>query len=320
MASKISVIVPVYNAEKFLHRCINSILAQTFSDWELLLIDDGSMDRSGQICDEYAAKDERIRVFHKENGGVSSARNLGLDHAEGEWIAFVDSDDWIDSEYLTCFVENTKGDIVVSGMRFFSPKDSIEFGVDFFGNTADAIICLSENRILGYVPNKLFKKSVISHNNLRFDKEIVFKEDEDFVLKYMAVSHSVVCVKSAYYNYECPDLSKKYLWVDNFWTNLSLFTSVKQMIPNTESLYRFYKDSVVNAFFSGFPTSFCSFGDRLKRLNSLSKVMKDEFHTMKGLSRVSRFFMQYPSIVSVIFFQVKGYLWRAKKSVIGIDK
>lgn len=83
---KISVIVPVYNTEKYLHRCVDSILAQTFTDFELLLIDDGSTDSSGAICDEYAQKDSRVRVFHKENGGASSARNLGLDNATGEWI------------------------------------------------------------------------------------------------------------------------------------------------------------------------------------------------------------------------------------------
>ena len=92
----ISVNIPVYNTEKYLHRCIDSVLAQTYQDLELLLIDDGSKDSSGAICDEYAAQDARVKVFHKENGGVSSARNVGLDHAQGEWITFVDSDDYIE--------------------------------------------------------------------------------------------------------------------------------------------------------------------------------------------------------------------------------
>ena len=92
---KVSVIVPVYNIEKLLQRCIDSILAQTFTDFELLIIDDGSKDKSGEICDEYAEKDARIRVFHKQNGGVSSTRNLGRDEAKGKYIAFVDSDDFI---------------------------------------------------------------------------------------------------------------------------------------------------------------------------------------------------------------------------------
>ena len=83
---KISVIVPVYKAEAYLHRCVDSLLAQTFTDFEVLLVDDGSPDRSGEICDEYARKDRRVRVFHKENGGVSSARNMGLDNARGEYV------------------------------------------------------------------------------------------------------------------------------------------------------------------------------------------------------------------------------------------
>lgn len=97
---KISVIVPVYKAEAYLHRCVDSIIAQTFTDWELLLVDDGSPDRSGDICDEYASKDARIRVFHKENGGVSSARQKGLDEAIGEYTIHADPDDWVEPTML----------------------------------------------------------------------------------------------------------------------------------------------------------------------------------------------------------------------------
>ena len=97
---KITVIIPVYNAESTLRRCLDSILAQTFTDFECLLINDGSKDRSGEICEEYANKDSRVRVFHKENGGVSSARNVGLDNARGEWITFCDSDDTVMPEWI----------------------------------------------------------------------------------------------------------------------------------------------------------------------------------------------------------------------------
>ena len=92
MEPKISVIVPVYKVEEYLHRCVDSILSQSFTDFELILVDDGSPDNCGKICDEYAQKDSRVKVFHKPNGGVSSARNYGLDNAKGEWIAFVDSE------------------------------------------------------------------------------------------------------------------------------------------------------------------------------------------------------------------------------------
>ena len=100
MEDLISVIVPVYNVEKYLNKCIDSIINQTYKNLEIILVDDGSQDSSGKICDEYTKKDNRIKVIHKENGGVSSARNIGLNNATGEWIAFIDADDWVDEEYL----------------------------------------------------------------------------------------------------------------------------------------------------------------------------------------------------------------------------
>src|SRR5690606_27364966 len=114
---KVSVIIPVYNAEKYLRECLDSVLAQTFTDFEVLLINDGSTDASGKICDEYAEKDSRIKVFHKENGGVSSARNLGLDNAKGEWISFVDSDDTIEQETLATLANEVK-DLDIDGVIF----------------------------------------------------------------------------------------------------------------------------------------------------------------------------------------------------------
>ena len=111
----ITIIVPVYNSEKTLHRCVDSILDQTYQNFEILLINDGSKDHSGDICDEYAKSDTRVRVFHKENKGVSAARNTGLDNAKGAWVSFVDSDDWISSEYLNVLYKEaivTNADVV----------------------------------------------------------------------------------------------------------------------------------------------------------------------------------------------------------------
>ena len=100
MGSVLSVIVPVYNSKEHLSRCIDSILSQSFSDFELLLVDDGSKDGSGAVCDAYSEKDSRVRVFHKENGGVSSARNVGIENADGQWLTFIDSDDWIEEDFF----------------------------------------------------------------------------------------------------------------------------------------------------------------------------------------------------------------------------
>lgn len=118
---KISVIIPVYNVENYLERCIKSVISQTFKDLEIILVDDGSTDRSGQLCDKFAKDDSRIKVIHKKNGGLSSARNSGIDIAIGEYITFVDSDDWIlpDAyEYLLNVIEKTNADIVSADYSF----------------------------------------------------------------------------------------------------------------------------------------------------------------------------------------------------------
>ena len=113
MIDLISVIVPVYNVEPYLRKCVDSILAQSYSNLEVILVDDGSPDGCGAICDEYAAKDARVRVIHKPNGGVSDARNAGLDIMTGDYVAFVDSDDWIDKQHLSSLSALVCGGVVI---------------------------------------------------------------------------------------------------------------------------------------------------------------------------------------------------------------
>lgn len=121
--ARISVIVPVYKVELYIHRCVDSILAQTFTDFELILVDDGSPDNCGMICDEYAAKDTRVHVIHQQNGGLSAARNAGIDwsfaNSKSEWLTFVDSDDWIHSRYLECLIQAAEnGNAEIAGCTF----------------------------------------------------------------------------------------------------------------------------------------------------------------------------------------------------------
>ena len=122
---KAIIIVPVYKAEKYLRRCVESIVHQTYTDWELLLVDDGSPDGSGGICDEYAGRDARIRVFHKENGGVSSARNLGLENVRGEYVTFVDSDDMIDTRTLEICMSRCEG---LDMLQFSFSRNAADLG------------------------------------------------------------------------------------------------------------------------------------------------------------------------------------------------
>lgn len=209
---QISVIVPVYNVEKYLYHCIDSILAQTFTDFELLLIDDGSTDSSGKICDEYGEKDSRIRVFHKENGGVSSARNLGLDKANGEWIWFIDSDDYVEQETISSlpsYLQNNDYDCVIFGYftenehaktEFASPK-GLQLSVDYI----TALKWLYEPQYVpyqGYIWNKLFKRTILQNYHLRFDIQIKFNEDRLFCFEYLkSIKAQVIFDTQPFYHY-----------------------------------------------------------------------------------------------------------------------
>jgi glycosyltransferase involved in cell wall biosynthesis len=122
---QISIIVPVYNAENYLNRCVDSILTQTFTDFEIILVNDGSSDNSGAICDEYALKDNRIKVIHKRNGGVSSARNIGIENSIGKWITFIDADDYIEAGFLNIPTEATE-DLLIQNYQYFNEKEYVK--------------------------------------------------------------------------------------------------------------------------------------------------------------------------------------------------
>lgn len=212
---KISVIVPVYNAEKWLRRCVDSILAQTYTDFELLLVDDGSTDSSGAICDEYAALDARIRPFHKPNGGVSSARNLGLDNARGEWIAFCDADDYDDNKCLESLYSATKNDcdLVSCGYHWYKKdKTSGDFVPDqFIGNNKEYLQTVLNDEMFGALWNKLFRKLIIDIHNLRLDTQLKFREDEEFLLRYLTYCRKCRTVSKVLYYYFMPGWNKYFV-------------------------------------------------------------------------------------------------------------
>ena len=201
--SKISIIIPVYNVEKYLNRCVDSILSQTFSDFEVLLIDDGSPDNSGKICDEYAVKDNRVRVFHKKNGGVSSARNLGLDKAIGDYIMFVDSDDWISDDCLeVCMKEITKNDLDALQFGFISVHDEKEipqmkeqtqvYNGEQYINANNFNVC---------VGGGLYKRYIIEDNSLKFPVELKLAEDQIFILNFFRYAKRIKYLNAAMYYY-----------------------------------------------------------------------------------------------------------------------
>lgn len=186
---KVSVIVPVYRVEKYLDQCVASVCAQTFTDWELILVDDGSPDRCGAMCDEWAAKDGRIRVIHRENGGPSAARNSGIVNASGEYLFFLDADDRLFPSAVQAMVdyaEQTAAELVFGGYRDQSPYGEVDIyefdsGIDTKEKLTEAVISGTG----GVLWAKLFKTEIVAVNELRLHCDVRFSEDMLFVLKYI---------------------------------------------------------------------------------------------------------------------------------------
>ena len=211
---RVSVIVPVFKAEAFLDQCVQSVLTQTERDFELLLIDDGSPDNSPALCDAWAARDSRVRVIHKPNGGVSSARNAGLDAAGGIWIVFIDSDDWADPNYLEALLAlqaqtAEEGVLAVTDYRPFAPDgpEARDFPAPFTARLdgPDADPQAFRDLIFGFrlFPPycKLYRRDVIEALGLRFKTEIRTAEDFDFNMRYLTRVKAVRYEPAATYHY-----------------------------------------------------------------------------------------------------------------------
>ena len=203
---KISIIVPVYNTEKYLEKCIDSILNQTFKDFELILINDGSTDSSGKICDEYAKKDDRIVVIHKENGGVSKARNTALGIIKGEYVGFVDSDDTIEpTMYETLYnnLTHSKAQISVCDFKQVTSNgvktNDTDFKIKTYDSSEAIEIIFKGNPFAGHLCNKLFKTELF--HDIRLDEDIYIYEDMLAVLKILFHPIKIVYCTESLYNY-----------------------------------------------------------------------------------------------------------------------
>lgn len=203
--SRITIIVPCYNAQNYLHRCIDSILTQNYIDFELLLVDDGSTDNSGTICDEFAKYDKRVRVFHKKNGGVSLARNLGLDNSLGEYIMFVDSDDYMLPgmlEVMLSTLESKKADLVVCGTTetgggYWRPIADVDYSIN---QLKENFVSLLHTELLSPPWNKIYKKEIIGSN--RFCEDISFGEDLLFNIQYLEKCENISLIKESPFYHE----------------------------------------------------------------------------------------------------------------------
>lgn len=200
----LSVIVPVYNVERYLRECLDSILASTFTNYELLLIDDGSTDSSGSICDDYSRKDARVKAFHKQNGGVSSARNVGIEHAQAEWITFVDADDMVAPTFWEHLyqpvIDHPDVDFVQAGCLNYEGGKSttVEQKYDYYvGNDKVKLL----NLVRGLTFSKLFKTDFLRGNGCLFDVKLHSAEDLLFSLEYIIYVDKYVFIPETGYLY-----------------------------------------------------------------------------------------------------------------------
>ncbi|MCR5720079.1 MAG: glycosyltransferase, partial [Lachnospiraceae bacterium] len=200
----ITVVCCVYNMEKYMDKCIQSLINQTFSDWELILVDDGSVDESGKKCDEWGQKDDRIRVIHKGNGGLSSARNCGIENAKGEYIIFPDPDDYVEADYLEKLLkirEDNNADLSICGHFCSSMIMNRNGKLQVMDKRTALKILLNPDYYCGYAWNKLYSVKVIRDNRLLFDTELGAVQDLHFNVRYIRLCERIAYDPVALYHY-----------------------------------------------------------------------------------------------------------------------
>lgn len=253
MSPTISIISPVYNAEPFIEKCVDSIIGQTYTDWELILVDDGSPDNAGVICDKYAAKDKRIRVIHKENGGVSAARQTGLDEAEGEYVIHVDPDDWVESEMLEELLlkaKETGADVVICDY-YINQGDQLTYRTQSPTSlNASQVLKDLFQQLHGSCCNKLAKRVCYNRYDIRFPKDINYCED---LLTWVQLfSHNEVKVAylpKAFYHYCMNENSiSHHLTRQNYEGLLRYLDKLEEILPDAE--YRPLKDRAALGVFT----------------------------------------------------------------------
>lgn len=304
----ISIIIPVYNAEKTLKRCLDSIKAQTYTDFECLLIDDGSKDSSLSICESYADGDDRFKVFHKENGGASSARNVGLDNASGEYICFCDADDYVTPNWLALFAKHIdKAGIVVSSYRMIF-ADHEDERIYLYDITQIPLLwmVLELNGDGGFLWNKCYHADVIKGKHIRFNPKYKLYEDDEFVSHYLSyICNSGVCVsKEATYNYYVPlDFEAKYASVETFDCSIDIYNHTKEFVsmdgfchPIYTSLYRKLFDGLKYYYYHH------KYEEAYEKLRFLHGLIPED--DTIALTRMTRFYIRHHLKLSHFFFKL----------------
>ena len=293
----VSVIIPVYNVERCLKKCLDSVINQTYSNLEIIMIDDGSNDNSGTICDDYARLDKRIKVIHNKNAGVSNARNTGIEICKGEFVAFIDSDDYVDNSYIQCLVEPQKKksyDLVLCNYLDYYVDNA---RIDNHLLTDDELCKLSGDfhkdynvfkQLMWYPVLKLYKMEIINDNNLRFPEDLTDGEDQYFNFLYYENVNEYCYINQALYTYchwPSQSLSRKKT-LSSYISNIKKLKKEKEFLKSLE-IYK-YENILIDSAFIIIRRYSISKGNGFKdfklRTKEVLDIVKNELDNVKELS------------------------------------
>jgi glycosyltransferase involved in cell wall biosynthesis len=344
----VSIIIPVYNAEPYLEQCLESIVNQTYTNLQIIVVNDGSTDNSPAICDKFAENDNRIVVIHKENGGVSSARNVGLSISQGSYILFVDSDDWVEAgmvEYLISIMKETNVDVVLFGIYnddYIQMKTyTIHFNSDLF---------VDKNRLLKLLPGwikdekintiygKLYHADIIKNYNIRFNESLNIAEDALFNYEVFLHVENVYLLRNCYYHYmiiDAESLSKRYnpqkyeMLTEVNGALLELIKNNKVYSDLLQSAYYIRAKNLYSCLFDIFMYEKKTYSEKRNLIaDILRKEENYKYHNtgnilhniLYAILKTNNITLVY--IVSLIIYNTKklGYKWAALKRQLNIKQ
>lgn len=304
---EITVIIIGYNVAQWIHRCLDSLLAQNYKNFVTVVVDDGSIDSTRDICDEYSKKDSRIKVFHTSNQGVSSARNLGLSKVDTTWFTFIDADDYVHPQYLSNLLLPTtkRKNIDLVQCSYFvkiennkSPQHCVKSTL--YTNDMEDIL----SHIRGFVWSKLFKSSLIREYKIHFDQQISLAEDLCFVLDYLQYADMVCFSEQAEYVYEkrTGSVSKCRHKPEALYQQFHVeFKLIERLTQRTSALSysTFYRKKLLASSLMNYITSLYIGGYKSENINKIKNIPVQELNILKYFSSTSRI----KKIISILLFK-----------------
>lgn len=311
----ISVIIPVYNVEKYLTACIESVINQTYKNLEIILVDDGSSDYSGKICDEYADKDLRIKVIHKKNEGVSAARNDGIDQSSGELIYFLDADDWIDlclfEEIIKSYTENECDAVFFDYFVEYTNKKLTEKSLNLsdelvtYSNSIEYLTSYMKN---GYMWNAVYKTSIIKDNNISFKKNVSLLEDYLFKFTCYPFVKSYAYIKKAYYHYRQLDNSAFHSFRQDYPFNLKkIYHEMYFQIANGD--YPPKAEIVPNSKYIGYLSRVAENAFQGNSLKTAQKIINDYINSNEYQKALLNYDKNIVGFAGRIYVKFKNLNW-----------